>query len=171
MTKMKQETNYVTRPKTKPDESFKGKLNKWDNGYAEFIPQGTRENQRQMLKQLGDSSFYKTEGKKDSSYSLHLNVNGQSVDPVAEMEELFHTLTAAERKQAPKMEESATGRMLYEDMEKHLQVWLDKEKHEVTIMAHLNCAPDVERQLLQLQSDMGRIVGRYRTEIINNHNK
>ena len=71
---------YVTRPKGKPEMTTKGKLNEWANGYREFIPQGTRESQRQMLKQLGESSFYKTEGKKESSYSLHLNVDGASAD-------------------------------------------------------------------------------------------
>ena len=79
---------YVARPKGKPDESLKGKLNKWNNGYAEFIPQGTRENQREMLKQLGDSSFYKTTGKKDSSWSVHLNCDGKSEDPVGELLEV-----------------------------------------------------------------------------------
>lgn len=48
----KNDIQYVARPKGKPDESLKGKLNKWNNGYAEFIPQSTRENQREMLKQL-----------------------------------------------------------------------------------------------------------------------
>ena len=33
--------NYIKRPKTKPQETLRGKLNKWDNGYAEFIPTGT----------------------------------------------------------------------------------------------------------------------------------
>ena len=64
---------YITRPKGKPDESLKGKMNKWNNGYAEFIPVGSKPSNRTMLKQLGDSSFYKSEGEKQSSYSVHLN--------------------------------------------------------------------------------------------------
>ena len=51
---------YLTRPKTKPAETLKGKLNKWDNGYAEFIPQGQKPSNRSMLKQVGGNSFYKT---------------------------------------------------------------------------------------------------------------
>ena len=73
---------YLTRPKTKPAETLKGKLNKWDNGYAEFIPQGQKPSNRSMLKQVGGNSFYKNEGEKESSYSLHLNVDGASEDPV-----------------------------------------------------------------------------------------
>ena len=157
--------SYVARPKTKPDESLKGKLNKWNNGYAEFIPQGTRENQREMLKQLGDSSFYKTTGKKDSSYSLHLNVDGKSEDPVAEMFEQFKVLTAEQQKQKPRLSEGSEGRMLYDNGES-LQVWLDTTKGEVNILTKLTCSPQIERQLLQLQGDMARTLGRYHQEII-----
>ena len=60
---------YVTRPKTKPALTLKGKLNEWQNGYREFIPQGQKPSNRTMLKQLGNSSFYKSEGEKESSYS------------------------------------------------------------------------------------------------------
>ena len=87
---------YVSRPKGKPDSTTRGKLNEWSNGYREFVPQGTRVNQREMLKQLGDSSFYKTNGKKESSYSLHLNVDGKSEDPVAEMlDQVFSLIDGA----------------------------------------------------------------------------
>jgi hypothetical protein len=76
--------SYTARPKGKPDESLKGKLNKWNNGYAEFIPAGSKPSNRTMLKQLGGSSFYKSEGEKDSSWSLHLNVDAKDcADPVA----------------------------------------------------------------------------------------
>ena len=71
------DTIYISRPKTKPSLSTKGKLNEWDNGYKEFVPAGTRESNRQMLKQMGDNSFYLNQGKKESSYSLHLNVDGE----------------------------------------------------------------------------------------------
>lgn len=157
---------YVARPKGKPDESLKGKMNKWNNGYAEFIPQGTRENQREMLKQLGDSSFYKTTGKKDSSWSVHLNVDGKSDDPVGELFEQFKILTEGERKQLPKMPEGSEGRMLLDDGQ--TQVWLDTSKGELVIQARLQCSPQVERQLLQAQATMNVTLGRYRQEIINN---
>ena len=161
---------YLCRPKTKPDESFKGKMNKWDNGYAEFIPQGTRESQREMLKQLGDSSFYKTTGKKESSYSIHVNVDGTSADPVGEAFEMFKVLTEGQRKQEPKLEEETEGRMLYDDG-LGLKVWLDTAKHEVTIQTKLECGPQIERQLLQAQATMNVTIGRYRQEIINTINK
>lgn len=161
---------FLTRPKTKPNETLKGKMNKWENGYAEFIPTGTRESNRRMIKQLGNSSFYKSEGEKESSYSLHLNVDASSVDPVGEMFQHFLKLTAGERKEMPQMPEGSEGRMLYDDGSS-LKVWLDTQKGEVSILARLECSPLIERQLLQVQADMGRCIGRYRDEICKPINK
>jgi hypothetical protein len=161
---------FLTRPKTKPNETLKGKMNKWENGYAEFIPTGTRESNRRMIKQLGNSSFYKSEGEKESSYSLHLNVDATSVDPVGEMFQQFQKLTAGERKEMPQMPEGSEGRMLYDDGSS-LKVWLDTQKGEVSILARLECSPLIERQLLQVQADMGRCIGRYRDEICKPINK
>ena len=50
-----EQTNYITRPKTKPDVTTKGKMNEWSNGYREFIPVGTKPSNRTMLKQLGNA--------------------------------------------------------------------------------------------------------------------
>ena len=161
----------VSRPRRKPDSSTKGKLNRWEGtDYVEFVPTGTRESNRKMLKQLGNSSFYKSEGEKESSYSLHLNVDGKSEDPVAEMFEQFKVLTAEQQKQKPCLSEFGEGRMLYDNGES-LQVWLDSAKGEVCILTKLTCSPQIERQLLQLQGDMARTLGRYHQEIINANKK
>lgn len=160
------DTFYISRPKTKPSSSTKGKLNEWDNGYKEFVPAGTRESNRQMLKQMGDNSFYKNEGKKESSYSLHLNVDGESQDPVAEMFDIFMHLTEGQRKQLPKLPEGSEGRMLL-DNGQGLQIWLDRERGKVSILTELDCGPNIERQLLQAQSQMGVCISRNRQEILN----
>lgn len=159
-------TTYVSRPKGKPAETLKGKLNTWANGYAEFVPQGQKPSNRTMLRQMGNSSFYKSVGEKESSYSLHLNVDGKSEDPVAEMFEQFKVLTVDQQKQKPVFREGAEGRMLYDDG-KGLQLWLDTTNAKVTIMAQLDCNANIERQLLQAQSQMNVTVGRYRQEIVN----
>ena len=166
----KKDIQYVGRPKGKPDMTTKGKLNEWANGYREFIPQGTRENQREMLKQLGDSSFYKTIGKKDSSWSIHLNCDGKSEDPVGELLDQFLVLTEKERKQLPKLPEGYEGRMLL-DNGQGLQIWHDRENNKLTIMAQLECTADIERQLLQAEAQMNVVVGRNRKDIIKNSNK
>ena len=170
MTKKIDDNIYVARPKGKPEVTTKGKLNEWSNGYREFIPQGTRENNRQMLKQLGDSSFYRTQGRKESSYSLHLNVDGKSEDPVAEMHEQFLLLTEGLRTEKPELAKAIAGRMLF-DNGSSLQVWLDTEKGELTILTRLTCSPQIDRQLLQAQGQMNVCLGRHRDEIINANNK
>ena len=163
--------HYIARPKGRPEMTTKGKLNEWSNGYREFIPQGTRESKRQMLKQLGDSSFYKTEGKKESSYSLHLNVDGASADPVGELLQQFLVLTEGERKEKPELAKAIAGRMLF-DNGQTLQVWLDTEKGELTILTRLTCSQQIDRQLLQAQGQMNVCLGRHRDEIMNaNNNK
>lgn len=163
-------TTFLARPKGKPDETLKGKMNKWSNGYVEFIPMGTKPSNRMMLKQLGGSSFYKSEGEKESSYSIHVNVDGSSFDPVAEAFEVFKVLTAEHQKQMPKMPEGSDGRMLL-DNGQGLQVWFDTENQKVSILTTLDCTPDIERQLLQAQAQMNVCIGRHRTEILNNQNK
>ena len=161
---------FLCRPKTKPSLSTKGKLNEWDNGYKEFVPAGTRESNRQMLKQMGDSSFYLNQGKKESSYSLHLNVDGESQDPVAEMFDIFMHLTEDQRKALPKLPEGSQGRMLFDNGE-GLQIWLDHETGKVSILAQLDCSPNIERLLLQVESQMNVCIARYRQDIINANNK
>lgn len=158
------DTIYISRPKTKPSSSTKGKLNEWDNGYKEFVPAGTRESNRQMLKQMGDSSFYLNQGKKESSYSLHLNVDGDSADPAGEMFDLFKTLTEGQRKSEPTLPEGE-GHMLFDDGQ-NLKIWLDTAKGKVTIQAQLDCSPNIERMLLQAQAAMNVCIGRHRTEIL-----
>ena len=167
----KDNTTMVSRPCRKPDSSTKGKLNRWEGtDYVEFVPTGTRESNRKMLKQIGNSSFYKSEGEKESSYSLHLNVDGKSEDPVAEMFEQFKVLTAEQQKQKPMLSENQQGRMLLDDG-RGLKIWLDTDTHKVSILTELDCTPDIERQLLQAQATMNVTLGRYRTDIINNNNK
>lgn len=159
-------TNNISRPRTKPDESLKGKLNKWSNGYAEFIPQGQKPSNRTMLKQLGNSSFYKSEGEKESSYSLHLNVDGKSADPVGEMYDQFMHLTENERKVQPKLDALTQGRMLYDNGDS-VKVWLDRELHKVSVLTTLDCTRNIERDLLQAQAQVSVTLGRYREEILN----
>lgn len=156
---------YLARPKTKPTETLKGKLNRWSSGYAEFIPQGSKPSNRTMFRQLGNSSFYRSEGEKESSYSLHINVDGKSDDPVAEMFEQFKLLTAEQQKTKPQLDTESEGRMLFDNGES-LQVWLDSAKGEVCILSRLQCSAQIERQLLQAQSQMNVTLGRYRQDII-----
>ena len=167
MSKVTENKTIVSRPRRKPDRSVKGKMNRWEGSdYCEFVPAGTKESNRVMKKQIGPSSFYHSTGQKESSYTVHINVDAASEDPVAEAFDIFKALTEGERKQTPKMPEGSVGRMLL-DNGSGLQVWLDTERHKVNIMACLDCTTDIERQLLQAQSQMNVCIGRHRQEIMN----
>lgn len=170
MAKTTDNTTIVSRPRRKPDSSIKGRMNRWDNSdYCEFVPTGTRESNRTLLKKLGDSSFYKSEGEKQSSYSVHLNCDGKSEDPVAELFDQFLHLTEAQRKALPKLPEGSQGRMLLDN--EVLKIWLDSERGKLSILTELECSPQIERMLLQVESQMNVCIGRYRTDIINTNNK
>ena len=162
----------VSRPRRKPDASVKGKLNRWNGSdYCEFVPTGTRESNRNMIKQLGGSSFYKSEGEKESSWSLHLNVDAKDcADPVAALHEQFLFLTEGEQKQKPKLPDGSEGRMLFDDGQ-GLQIWHDTEANKLTILTQLVCTADIERQLLQAQATMNVVLARNRKDLINNANK
>ena len=123
-----------------------------------------------MLKSVGPSSFYKSEGQKESSYSIHINVDGSSADPVNEAREIFNVLTAEQAKQKPELPEGSQGRMLF-DNGMGLQIWLDRERGKLSILTELDCGPNIERQLLQAQSQMNVCIARNRQEIINSNNK
>ena len=171
MSKTKDNTTLVSRPRRKPDHSVKGTMKTWEGtDYCEFHPVGTRESNRQMLKQMGDSSFYLNQGKRESSYSIHINVDGSSADPVNEAREIFNVLTAEQTKQKPTLSENSQGHMLFDNGE-GLQIWHDTETNKLTILTQLECSDDIERQLLQAQAQMNVVLGRNRKNLINNSNK
>jgi hypothetical protein len=137
--------------------------------YCEFHPVGKRESNRTEFKRMGDSSFYQTKGEKESSFSIHINVDGSSADPVNEAREIFNVLTAEQAKQKPTLSEGSQGRMLLDN--EVLKIWLDSERGKLSILTELECSPQIERMLLQVQSQMNVTIGRYRQDIINAINK
>ena len=171
MAKTTDNTTMVSRPRRKPYHSVKGTMKTWEGtDYCEFHPVGKRESNRTELKRVGDSSFYQTKGEKESSFSIHINVDGSSADPVNEAREIFNVLTVDQAKQKPTLSEGSEGRMLLDDGN-GLQVWLDTAKGEVNILARLECSPQIERMLLQAQATMNVTIGRHRQEILNHELK
>ena len=162
--------SYVSRPRRKADHSVKGTMKTWEGtDYCEFHPVGKRESNRTELKRVGVSSFYQTKGEKESSFSIHINVDGSSADPVNEAREIFNVLTAEQAKQKPTLSEGSQGRMLLDN--EVLKIWLDSERGKLSILTELECSPQIERMLLQVQSQMNVTIGRYRQDIINAINK
>ena len=156
------EEMYVEKPEGKPVKKFKARVSLYPNDVVVVNPQEPRESNRKMIKQKGKSSFYKSEGEKESSYSIHINVDANDPDPVATMQERFNELTKGELKSELKL--LVKGKLLYETPV--LQVYLNKTQKQVIIKTTLDCGPTIERELLQLQGDMGRVIGANYSEII-----
>ena len=153
---------YVEKPEGKPVKKFKARISLYPNDVVVVNPQEPRESNRKMIKQKGKSSFYKSEGEKESSYSIHINVDANDPDPVATMQERFNELTKGELKSELKL--IIKGKLLYETPV--LKVYLNKMLKKVVIQTTLDCGPTIERELLQLQGDMGRVIGANYSEII-----
>ena len=56
------------------------------------------------------------------------------------------------------------GKLIYDTPV--LQIYLNKTQKQVIIKTTLDCGPTIERELLQLQGDMGRVIGANYSEII-----
>ena len=153
---------YIEKPEGKPVKAFRARVKMYDNDVVVVNPETPKESNRKMIKQKGKSSFYKSEGEKESSYSIHINVDANDPDPVATMQERFNELTKGELKSELKLQ--VKGKLLYETPV--LKVYLNKTQKKVVIQTTLDCGPTIERELLQLQGDMGRVIGANYSEII-----
>ena len=156
------EDQFIEKPEGKPVKKFKARVSLYPNDVVVVNPQEPRESNRKMIKQKGKSSFYKSEGEKESSYSIHINVDANDPDPVATMQERFNELTKGELKGELKLQ--VKGKLIYDTPV--LQIYLNKTQKQVIIKTTLDCGPTIERELLQLQGDMGRVIGANYSEII-----
>ena len=154
--------NFIEKPEGKPVKIFRARVKVYGNDVVVVNPQTQGESNRKMIKQKGKSSFYKSEGEKESSYSIHINVDANDPDPVATMQERFAELTKGELKSELKMK--VKGKLLYESP--NLKVYLNKTTRQVILQTTIDCSPTIERELLQLQGDMGRVIGANYSEII-----
>ena len=156
------EDQFIEKPEGKPVKAFRARVKMYGNDVVVVNPETPKESNRKMIKQKGKSSFYKSEGEKESSYSIHINVDANDPDPVATMQEHFNELTKGELKSELKL--IIKGKLLYETPV--LKVYLNKMLKKVVIQTTLDCGPTIERELLQLQGDMGRVIGANYSEII-----
>ena len=161
------EDQFIEKPEGKPVKAFRARVKVFGNDVVVVNPETPKESNRKMIKQKGKSSFYKSEGEKESSYSIHINVDANDPDPVATMQEQFAELTKGELKSELKMQ--VKGKLLYDTPQ--LKVYLNKSQKKVVIQTTLDCGPTIERELLQLQGDMGRVIGANYSEIIKAFNQ
>ena len=156
------EEMFIEKPEGKPVKNFRARVKMYGNDVVVVNPMEPRESNRRMIKQKGKSSFYKSEGEKESSYSIHINVDANDPDPVATMQEQFAELTKGELKSELKMK--VKGKLLYDS--KNLKVYLNKTTKDVVLQTTIGCSPTIERELLQIQAEMAKVIGANYSEII-----
>ena len=154
--------NFIEKPEGKPVKAYRARVKMYSNDVVVVNPESTKESNRRIIKQKGKSSFYKSEGEKESSYSIHINVDANDPDPVATMQEQFAELTKGELKSELKLQ--VRGKLLCETP--NLKVYLNKTQAQVIIQTNLDCGPTVERELLQLQAEMAKVIGAHYSEIL-----
>ena len=155
------EYQFIEKPEGKPVKNFRARVKVYGNDVVVVNPESSKESNRRMIKQKGKSSFYKSEGEKESSYSIHINVDANDPDPVATMQERFAELTKGELKSELKLK--VKGKLLSESQK--LKVYLNKTQKQVIIQTALDCGPTIERELLQLQGQMAKVIGANYSEI------
>ncbi len=158
---------FVEKPEGKPVKNFKARVKVYGNDVVVVNPQEPRESNRRMIRQKGKSSFYKSEGEKESSYSIHINVDANDPDPVATMQERFAELTKGELKGELKLR--VKGKLLYDSQ--RLKIYLNKSAKQVVLQTTIDCSPTVERELLQIQAEMAKVIGANYPEILKVYNK
>ena len=150
--------DYTMRPTGKPSERIPGRLVKWENSdYIEFQPQqkGCQQT-RTMLRESKHVSYYRNEGKKDNSYSLHVNVSGEENDPAATIIEKVES----ELGPLVKKEIKVPTRVSYLADQDNLKVWHRKKDRRLCCYMELDTSlpSAVSSLLLKTAAEINKII-------------
>lgn len=124
-----------------------------DTGDMEFRACQPGEPVQKNVKRVKGSSFYETEGTKESSYVAHLKVPKTSADPVAEMfEQLAEGTKRLQKKEPPKPK----GRRLID--EPRLMVVHNAKENQVTVTMtiDLKAEGELSAKLFNLTSEVNK---------------
>ena len=146
------------RPQSKPDASVRGRLLKWENSdYVAFEPQKARETPaRTVLKEKKGGCFYKNEGEKENSFSLHVNVDGSEKYPAYAALEKAAEILKPLMKEEPKI----NVKKFFEDTPE-LKVWHRKGDKQLCAMITIDSSATQERmssQLFRAASEINKII-------------
>ena len=157
---MRKVENYGERPTGKPDEKVEGRLLKWkDSDYVAFEPVQKRDANnpaRTYLKETKNVSFYKNEGEKENSYSLHVNVDGKSTDAPAE---LLQKAAEALKPLMKKEPQIAANTIFIRDTDE-LKVWQRKKQKQLVIQFTLDTGKPflMTSNMLRLAQEANKII-------------
>lgn len=129
----------------------KGTATIYNDGKINFDPQREGRPVQKSVRKKGESSFYETEGVKQSSLVAHLKVSRDSDDPVSEMYEQLGELTKDyQKKEAPKPK----GKCLLD--KDGVTIWLNKSQQKVFVHMELDVQNIflIQKQLFNLTSSV-----------------
>ena len=129
----------------------KGTATIYNDGKINFDPQREGRPVQKSVRKKGESSFYETEGVKQSSLVAHLKVSRDGDDPVSEMYELLGELTKDyQKKEAPKPK----GKCLLD--KDGVSIWLNKAQQKVFVHMELDVQNIflIQKQLFNLTSSV-----------------
>ena len=157
---MKRIENYGERPAGKPDEKVEGRLLKWKGtDYVAFEPVQKRDQDhpaRTYLKETKNVSFYKNEGEKENSYSLHVNVDGSTPDaPAALLQKAAEALKPLLKKEP----QIAVNTLFIKDTDE-LKVWQRKKQKQLVIQFTLDTGMPflMTSNMLRLAQEANKII-------------
>ena len=101
----------------------------------------------------------KPEGKPVKNFKARVKVYGNDVVVV----------NPQEPKESIRKMIKQKGKMLYESQ--RLKVYLNKTTKNVVLQTTIDCSPTIERELLQIQAEMARVIGANYSEILKVFNK
>jgi len=157
---MKRIENFSERPAGKPDEKVEGRLLRWKGtDYVAFEPVQKRDQDhpaRTYLKETKNVSFYKNEGEKENSYSLHVNVDGSTPDaPAALLQKAAEAL-----KPLMKKEPQIANNTLFITDTDELKVWQRKKQKQLVIQFTLDTGMPflMTSNMLRLAQEANKII-------------
>lgn len=157
---MKRMMDYSQRPTVKPDEKVEGRLLKWKGtDYVAFEPVQKRNQDhpaRTYLKETKNVSFYKNEGEKENSYSLHVNVDGSTPDaPAALLQKAAEALKPLLKKEP----QIASNTLFIRDTDE-LKVWQRKKQKQLVIQFTLDTGKPflMTSNMLRLAQEANKII-------------
>jgi hypothetical protein len=152
--------DYTKRPTVKPDEKVEGRLLKWKGtDYVAFEPVQKRDQDhpaRTYLKETKNVSFYKNEGEKENSYSLHVNVDGSTPDaPTALLQKAAEALKPLLKKEP----QIASNTLFIKDTDE-LKVWQRKKQKQLVIQFTLDTGKPflMTSNMLRLAQEANKII-------------
>jgi hypothetical protein len=145
---MTQQDNKADKPR-----KVRGTATIYDDNRVEFVPQAEGTPQRKNEKKRGQSTFYHTNGEKESSIVAHLRVPANCEDPAAEMFEQLHYFTKdLLSKEPPK---PAQKKLLEKE---GVSVWHQKKAHMVVVRMEISTDTEMELSaiLFNLTSEVNK---------------